>query len=301
MGYWIFVAAKRTSGDNIINPMYTYDTRMNDAFWGLGESTPNRKLLRENDFVIFYVGTPDKIFAGSAKLDSDSFELTSDQTRDLSHGEEFFTTQYGVKLKDIQRWIPAKPITNYIPSLNFIENKQNWGVYFQGGVRQISQDDYELIVGQNLNLSFNPSPSIHDINIQAEFALEFHLEEFMHKNWDSIKWGRKLILYTTTDNNGRQFPAGQWSIDFLAKDPLTNNLVVIELKKGKTSDAVIGQTLRYIEWVKENIAKDGQKVEGLIISQDTDNALKYALRGVPTIKAFNYKIDFTLVQHTENT
>ena len=37
------------------------------------------------------------------------------------------------------------------------------------------------------------------------------------------------------------------TIDILADEPDTNSLVVIELKKGRESDKVVGQTLRYID------------------------------------------------------
>ena len=55
------------------------------------------------------------------------------------------------------------------------------------------------------------------------------LEEFLFANWSSIPWPSDLTLYTTDESNGRQFPAGSWSIDFLAIDRSTNDLVVIEL------------------------------------------------------------------------
>lgn len=54
------------------------------------------------------------------------------------------------------------------------------------------------------------------------------------------------------------------------------DLVVIELKRGMTSDEAIGQVLRYVGWVRENIAQDGQKVHGWIITGDYDEHLRLA-------------------------
>jgi len=52
-----------------------------------------------------------------------------------------------------------------------------------------------------------------------------------------------LELYKTDELGGRQFPSGTWSIDFLAIDKDNNDLVVIELKRGKTSNSTVGLKL----------------------------------------------------------
>jgi RecB family endonuclease NucS len=70
--------------------------------------------------------------------------------------------------------------------------------------------------------------------------------------------------------------------------------VVIELKKGQTSDATVGQILRYMAWVDENVAETGQEVEGVIIARDVDDALRYALKKVPSISVLTYRVDFAL-------
>jgi len=55
-----------------------------------------------------------------------------------------------------------------------------------------------------------------------------------------------------------------------------DDLVVIELKRGMTSDETIGQILRYVGWVQENVAEEGQKVHGWIIAGDYDEGLRLA-------------------------
>ena len=111
-----------------------------------------------------------------------------------------------------------------------------------------------------------------------------------------------MRLYQTPESNGRQFPADTWSIDFLAKDQETNALVVIELKRGQSSDSTVGQVLRYIEWVRENIAEEDQKVEGLIICRSVDKALKFSVRGLHNVSVLTYMVNFNLksvsLEHT---
>ena len=55
-----------------------------------------------------------------------------------------------------------------------------------------------------------------------------------------------------------------------------DDLVVIEMKRGLTSDQAIGQVLRYVGWVRENIAQDGQGVHGCIVAGDYDEHLRLA-------------------------
>lgn len=85
-----------------------------------------------------------------------------------------------------------------------------------------------------------------------------------------------------------------WSIDFLALDRDNNDLVVIELKRGKTSDATVGQILRYINWVKENVAEAGQYVRGIIIAKEVDEALKYSVKALDGVDVKTYVVDFKL-------
>jgi hypothetical protein len=54
------------------------------------------------------------------------------------------------------------------------------------------------------------------------------------------------------------------------------DLVVVELKRGYSSDAVVGQILRYIGYVRENVAKPEQKVHGSIITGAYDESLRLA-------------------------
>ena len=51
---------------------------------------------------------------------------------------------------------------------------------------------------------------------------------------------------------------------------------MLELKRGMTSDESIGQVLRYVGWVRENVAEEGQKVQGWIVAGDYDEQLRLA-------------------------
>jgi len=294
MNYWIFTVTEQKDGKTRVERKETFQLRMNDRFWGIAEKTPNRKNLLKGDKIVFYVSNPEKYFAGTAILSSSCIELSDSQRKKYAHGRELYTQDHGVLLEEIEIWSKPILVQDVLQKLKFIENKEYWGAYFQGGVRQLTEEDYRTIIDAR-EIGFGEQmATAKDIESQAEFALETHLEEFIYENWNNIDWGAKLELYETDEQEGRQFPAETWSIDFLAVDKDTNDLVVIELKRGKTSDATVGQAMRYISWVKENVAEGNQNVRGIIVAKEIDKALRYAVKGLGNIKVKTYKVDFHL-------
>ncbi len=294
MNYWIFIVTQRKdSSGKLWSGREILDTRLKDQFWGLGERTPNRKKLQPGDRIIFYEGNPTKAFVAEATLETGSFELTSAQKKQYDHGSSVFLTDYGVTLKNCRGFATAILAEKLLDTLTFIENKEYWYSYFQGGIRGISEVDYQAITGSHPTTLTEQIKATQDLQSESQFALEAHLEEFMYQNWKQINFGEPLILYADEEQTGRQYPAETWNIDFLCQDK-NGNFVVIELKRGKTSDAVIGQVMRYIGWVKENLASAGQEVRGIVIAHEIDNALKYAAKSLPNVRVMTYEVDFRL-------
>ena len=136
-------------------------------------------------------------------------------------------------------------------------------------------------------------PSIEDV---SAFAMEKHLEDFLVKNWAQTELGRDWDIYEEEgEPAGQQFETDTGRLDILAVSKDKKKLLVVELKKGRASDAVVGQTLRYMGFVQEELAEDGQTVEGIIIALDDDQRIRRALAMVPSIKFFRYQISFRLV------
>ena len=293
MNYWIFNAAPHEGDGESFTGRQIYERRMQDQFWGLGERTQNRRNVRAGDQVIFYVARPDSVFVGTARLASDSFMLTPAEQKELSHGTRFFAAQYGVRIDAIEVWETPHRIDELADGLEFVKNPTQWWTYLQGGVRQISEADYRTIVSGPHRGAAGGQPS-QDLAAQSLFALEAHLEDFIAHNWPKISWGAALDLYQDGEQTGRQFPAGTWSIDFLAVDRSSKDFVVIELKRGQTSDTTVGQVLRYINWVKANLASEGQNVRGIIVASQIDEALRYAARGLACVSVRTYSVTFSL-------
>jgi len=102
-------------------------------------------------------------------------------------------------------------------------------------------------------------------------VLEKGLEEAIKPNL------KKLGLKLANEKIRQQFSMGPGvgRSDLICTDE-NGDMVVLELKRGMTSDETIGQVLRYVGWVKENIAIDGQKVKGWIVAGDYDEHLRLA-------------------------
>lgn len=234
---------------------------------------------------------------GTATLATSSYKLDDERKAEVSHGREEYESDWGVDLEDVELWANPKPAKDLVPNLMFIQNKDYWGTYLQGGVRAITPEDF-LVIAEGVRGDLAQQMARQtDLVSASEFALEQHLEEFIHANWRNIDFGRPLDLYEAEGQNGRQLPAGppglNWSIDFLAVDRNSGELVVIELKRGKTSDAVAGQVLRYMGWIRDNLASAGQGVRGMVIAKGIDDALRYALSGQP-VEIKTYQVDFRL-------
>jgi restriction system protein len=93
---------------------------------------------------------------------------------------------------------------------------------------------------------------------------------------------------------GQQYSTDTGPIDILAISKDKKSLLVVELKKGRASDAVVGQILRYMGYIKDQVAEDGQLVEGVIIALEDDQRLKRALSIVPSVTFYRYEVNFSL-------
>lgn len=130
------------------------------------------------------------------------------------------------------------------------------------------------------------------------FAMEKHLEDFLVKNWAQTELAQHFKIYEEDgDLVGQQYGTDAGPIDILAISKDGQRLLVVELKRGRASDVVVGQILRYMGYVKEQIAEPHQIVEGAIIALDDDQKLRWALSAVPNISFYRYQVNFKLTKH----
>jgi len=165
-----------------------------------------------------------------------------------------------------------------------------------GTVSNITQhrDEVEKLIG---GIS---APVIISTDVTVEdplaFALEEHLEDFLVKNWPHTEFGKDYDIYEEDGEKGQQYQTDTGPLDILAVSRDKKHLLVVELKKGRASDSVVGQTLRYMSYVQEELAEEGQTVLGAIVAHEDDARIRRALTMTPSISFYRYQVSFKLVK-----
>jgi restriction system protein len=137
-------------------------------------------------------------------------------------------------------------------------------------------------------------PEVED---PSEFALEKHLEDFLVANWERTDFGKDYDIFEEDGEKvGQQYPTDTGPIDVLAISKDKKELLVLELKKGRASDAVVGQVLRYIGYALQELAEEGQTVKGVIIALEDDQRLRRAMAASPSITFYRYQVGFKLIK-----
>ena len=136
-----------------------------------------------------------------------------------------------------------------------------------------------------------------EIENPSMFALESHLEHFIIENWEQTILAKDYDIFQDGELTGKQFPTDTGPIDILAISKDKKELLVIELKKGRASDSVVGQIQRYMGYIKDEFLESGQKVKGIIIALENDTKVKRALSVTNDIDFYQYKINFDLIKN----
>ncbi|MBT5171972.1 MAG: EVE domain-containing protein [Candidatus Nitrosopelagicus sp.] len=128
MNRWIFVINDSTE---------EFENRVKTKQWPIYDRTLNRSKLTVGDSIIFYkAGSNGQKFIGNATI------KTAPKKK-----SDFV---YFLEMENISVWEKPIIIEEVIAKLDFIKNKNNWGSYFQGGVKAISDEGFSAIVQKTL-------------------------------------------------------------------------------------------------------------------------------------------------------
>jgi hypothetical protein len=122
------------------------------------------------------------------------------------------------------------------------------------------------------------------------FAFERDLRGFLARNLSLIEPG--LQLYEEEGIGGEEFPAGGRFIDILAVDK-EGGYVVVELKVSRGYDRALGQLLRYMTWVEQNMGP-ARRTRGFIVAREITDDLKLAAARVADVRLIEYRLSFEL-------
>ena len=119
----------------------------------------------------------------------------------------------------------------------------------------------------------------------SHFQYEFDMLHYLVAHWGELPFSSSLEIvrpeYPTTDG-GR--------IDILCKNKDGSGYTAIELKRGQTGYAVLGQVQTYMAYVRGNLVKEGQSVRGIIICGYLDERLVSAAKEAPNVEVYTYSI-----------
>jgi len=280
VAYYVFQVSDQSKygKQKVAQEVFDFLVRGKSA-WGFGPHTPNRKAIKPGDKVVFYLtGQDNQYFAGAATLKTGAYEDKGGESKDWYLDPNTLR----IDLSDVIVFSEPKP-RQQIPSLEWRPA--------QGGSSKISEKDYLVI------LSGAPVEThLQATQEEMEFALEKYLQEFIVENFEQIFGGRFKVYKDENGNEGNQYLTDVGYIDILAQKD-DGDFVVIELKKGKSGDEVVGQTLRYIAWVRQHLGRDDKpaRVTGMIITQKPDKRLEYAIREVADkMQLKHYQVTFKL-------
>ena len=155
-----------------------------------------------------------------------------------------------------------------------------------------AQELESLIAGEYKSPIISTDSTVED---PSEFALEKHLEDFLVQNWKQTELGKDFDIFEEDGELvGQQYQSDTGPMDILAIKKDKSQLLVVELKKGRASDAVVGQVLRYMGYVKQELAEPNQIVKGVIIALEDDTRIRRALAMTPDISFYRYEVSFKL-------
>ena len=181
-----------------------------------------------------------------------------------------------------------------------------WDLFFKLGPREFRLWDSENDPAPRYRADFEAEiakdvPGVDDLAEEIteegdvgsrKFAFERDLQNYLVQNLGLLEPDLKLYEDEDGPFTGVEFPAGQRYIDILAVGP-DGAYVVIETKVSRAYDRVVGQILRYMGWVKENLAGQAA-VRGIIVASEISEDLKLAASFVENIRLVEYKIAFSI-------
>jgi hypothetical protein len=232
--------------------------------------------------------------------------LTPGQTFKRSAAVQWFAEHYGkVRPNTVNMHVDGMSVNNlirrYHPSM---KPGSGHDLFYKLGPDQFrlwdpasdpppryKEDIEKELSGGDVAAEEEPEDEPAEADGMREFAFERDLRNYLVKNLGLIESG--LRLYDDDEGiTGVEFPVGGRFIDILAVDK-EGRFVVIELKVSRGYDRVVGQLLRYMGWVEQNM-EASHPPRGIIVAKEITSDLKLASSRVPDIQLIEYEIAFKL-------
>ena len=204
-------------------------------------------------------------------------------------GDYFYAPDTSLQHRRPVQWLPA---TIARSSMSEALQRSTGSIGTYATITKYSEEIEALLGGPHEPDLISNDPDVLDPSV---FALEKHLEDFLIANWQQTPLAARYKIYEVDGELvGQQYPSDTGPIDILAISHDGSELLVVELKRGRVSDSVVGQIQRYMGYVQGELAEPGQSVRGVIIALEDDLRVRRALAVAPNIDFYRYEVNFKL-------
>jgi len=166
--FYICIVADHTNPDGgKVRGKDIYLSLMAKSAWGLHPTVAARAKLKQGDGIVFYL-SGNYEFLGTAEVASEPYQDKTGESKDWYLNPD----TYRVDLLDVQIWERPKPIKPLLATLSFIKNTASWGTYLQGGIRKVTEVDFNTILASTdyRSIVADTESSLADFLSEVDFA-----------------------------------------------------------------------------------------------------------------------------------
>lgn len=130
-------------------------------------------------------------------------------------------------------------------------------------------------------------------------VLERHLEDHLVENWAASPFAATGVEIHTNmrgDQVGRQFITPVGIMDILGWQESAATWWVLELKRGRPDDRVVGQIQRYLGWVELRMGRQGETAKGAVLAQTCSEKLKFSIEANPKLTLWEFDDSFAPIR-----
>lgn len=160
------------------------------------------------------------------------------------------------------------------------------------GIWEIYKNEFDALGIRQIISEENENEDLKDEVNSFLFPIEANLRDFLIQNLKTVKDHKLKLFVNAEGRDGKEYPTEVGPIDILTIDE-NGDFVVFELKLSRGADKALGQLLRYMGWIKKNLAKE-KKVKGIIVANKMDDKIKYAVAVTPDVTLYEYEMRFDL-------